>query len=316
VYAVVGANGFIGRHVVARLAAEGLPVRAISRRFDPEFETGPLAARVAFVEADIRDPFASVAALEGVSAVLQLVSTSSPGLRNDYLEADITDNVIPQVRFARDALAAGVERYVFLSSGGAVYGRPRAVPIPEDHPLDPLSSHGVTKLACEKYLGLLAATAGLEAVVLRVSNPFGPGQVFRKGQGLVPAILERQARGQPVTIFGDGSARRDYVYIGDVVDAVLAALRLPGIGLGGGPERGIFNVGSGEGRSVLEILAAVEARLGAPLAREHVPARASDVEVNVLAIDRARAVLGWTPATPFEAAMDRTLGSRPGPGSG
>lgn len=315
-YAVVGANGFIGRHVVARLAAEGLPVRAISRRFDPDFETGPLAAQVAFVKADIRDPFASVAALQGATAVLQLVSTSSPGLRNDYLEADIADNVIPLVRFARDALAAGVGRYVFISSGGTVYGRPRAVPIAEDHPLDPLSSHGVTKLACEKYLGLLAATGGLQAVILRVSNPFGPGQTFRKGQGLVPAILERHARGQPVTVFGDGSARRDYVYIGDVVEAVLAAFRVPGLGLAGGPERGVFNIGSGEGRSVLEILAAVEARLGVPLAREHVPARPSDVEVNVLAIDRARAVLGWSPATPFETAMDRTLGPRRAPGPG
>jgi UDP-glucose 4-epimerase len=299
-YAVFGANGFMGRQVVARLAAEGRPVRALSRRFDPAFETA-LAGRVDFVKADLRDPFACLAGLNGVTRVLQLVSSSSPALRNDYYEQDILENVVPQVRFALDCLAAGVERLVFVSSGGAVYGPPRYVPIDEAHPTDPLNSHGLTKLMTEKYLGMFAATRGLDAVVLRVANPFGPTQGFRKGQGLVPAILERHRRGMPVQIYGDGTARRDYVYIEDVVDAIRLALDLPAA------RGGTFNIGSGAARSVLEIVAAVEARLGVTLAREHLPPRATDVAISELAIARARAVLGWTPRTPFEAAMDLTL---------
>jgi UDP-glucose 4-epimerase len=299
-YAVFGANGFVGRNVVARLVAEGLPVRAVSRRFDPEVAAG-FAGRAELVVADLRDPFACLAALEGVKNVLQLVSTSSPGMQNDYLERDITDNVLPQLRLALDCLTAGVRRHVFISSGGTVYGRPLRLPIDEEHPLNPLSSHGMTKLAIEKYLGLLGHTRGLDSVILLVSNLFGPGQSFRKGQGLIPAILDQHRRGLPVQIFGDGGARRDFVYIDDAVAAILAAFRVPAA-------RGhTFNVGSGEARSVNEVIAAVEARLGAPVAREHLPARASDVELNLLDIRRAGALLGWRPATPFAAAMDRTV---------
>jgi UDP-glucose 4-epimerase len=308
-YAIFGANGFVGRHVVARLVAEGLPVRAVSRRFDPEFEAA-FSGRAELVVADLRDPFGCLAALEGVQSVLQLVSTSSPGLKNDYLERDITDNVLPQLRLAQDCLTAGVRRHVFISSGGTVYGRPLRLPIDEAHPQDPLSSHGMTKLAVEKYLGLLGHTRGLDSVILRVSNLFGPGQIFRKGQGLIPAILEHHRRGQPVQIFGDGSARRDFVYIDDAVDAILAAFRIPAA------RGGIFNIGSGEARSVNEILDAIEARVGAAVLREHLPARASDVELNLLDIRRATAVLGWTPATGFAVAMDRTVAAAlrgPGP---
>jgi UDP-glucose 4-epimerase len=312
-YVVFGANGFLGRRVVARLAAEGLPVRAVSRRFDPDFaaevdaevDSGSIAS-VEVVEADLRDPFACLAALAGATRVLQLVSTSSPALRNDYAEQDVIENVLPQMRFARDCLAAGVGRLVFVSSGGAVYGPPRYLPIDEAHPTDPLNSHGLTKLMTEKYLGMLAQTRGLDAVVLRVANPFGPTQGFRKGQGLIPAILERQRRGLPVTVYGDGSARRDFVYVEDVVDAIRRALDLDAA------KGGVFNVGSGRARSVNEVLAAVEARLGTPIAREHRPARETDVAVSELAIGRAREVLGWAPATPFEIAVDLTLaGQRP-----
>ena len=299
-FAIFGANGFIGQEVVARLVADGHPVRAVSRRFDPEFEAA-FAPRVDFVEADLRDPFACLSALAGVSCVLQLVSSSSPGLSNAYIEQDILENVIPQVRFAGDCVHAGVERLVFISSGGAVYGPPERLPIPEDHPLEPLNSHGLTKLMTEKYLRMLARTAGLDAVILRVSNPFGPRQHFRKGQGLIPAVLERARRGLPVRIYGDGSAQRDYVYIGDVVEAIRLALTMADAA------GGVFNIGSGEGRRVLDVLAAIEARLGRRLEREHAPARASDVAVNVLDIARAEAVLGWRPATPFETAMDLTL---------
>lgn len=299
-YAIFGANGFVGRHVVARLVEEGLPVRAVSRRFDPEFEAA-FAGRAELVIADLRDPFACLAALEGATNVLQLVSTSSPGLKNDYLERDVTDNVLPQLRLAQDCLTAGVRRHVFISSGGTVYGRPLRLPIDEDHPKNPLSSHGLTKLAVEKYLGLLGHTRGLDSVILRVSNLFGPGQVFRKGQGLIPAILEHHRRGQPVQIFGDGSARRDFVFIDDMVEAVLAAFRVPAAG------GGIFNIGSGESRSVNEILAAVEDRLGQPVAREYLPPRPSDVALNLLDIRRAAALLGWRPLTSFTTAMDRTV---------
>lgn len=239
--AVFGANGFLGRRVVAGLAARGRAVRAVSRRFDADFGAAvglgtPGAGRIETLVADMRDPFASLAALQGTTRVLQLVSSSSPALQNDYAEADILENVLPQMRFARDCLAAGVGRLVFVSSGGAVYGPPRYLPIDEAHPTDPLNSHGLTKLMTEKYLGMLAATRGLDVAILRVANPFGPTQGFRKGQGLIPAVLARHRAGEPVPVYGDGSARRDYVYVEDVVEAIIAAMDVPATRLAAGDD--------------------------------------------------------------------------------
>ena len=193
-----------------------------------------------------------------------------------------TENVLPQMRFARDCLAAGVGRLVFVSSGGAVYGPPRWLPIDEAHPTDPLNSHGLTKLMTEKYLGMLGQTRGLDFAVLRVANPFGPTQGFRKGQGLIPAILERQRRGQPVTIYGDGEARRDFVYVEDVVDAMRRGLDLPAA------RGGVFNVGSGAGALGQRGDRGDRGAARAAIAREHLPARETDVAVSELAIDRAR----------------------------
>lgn len=297
---VYGADGFIGRHLVRRLIGQGSQVRAVSRRFDREY-SDEIEGKADIVAADLSQPLAMASSLQDVNTVVQLMSSSSPGLRNDHAVADIAENVVPHVEFLENCLSAGVKRYVFISSGGTVYGPNAPVPTPETAPTNPISSHGLTKLVVEKYIQMHGHVDGLEYVILRVANPYGPGQTFRKGQGLVPAIIDRWQKKQPVRIFGDGAARRDYIFIDDVIDAIEAATAMPGR-----PQL-ILNVGSGETRSINEVVEAVEAATGVALKREYVAARSTDVDVAYLDITRAKEVLNWAPRTQFHQGMEQTI---------
>ena len=298
--AVYGANGFIGRHLVLRLIGAGHSVRAVSRRFDPEFDA-EIKRKSDIVVADLGQPLAMASSLQDVSTVVQLVSSSSPGLRNDHAMADITENLVPHVEFLQTCARAGVKRYIFLSSGGTVYGPGASVPTPETAPTNPINSHGLTKLFVEKYIQMHGHMDGLEYFILRVANPFGPGQIFRKGQGLVPAIIDRWQKQQPVRIFGTGEARRDFIYIDDVIDAIEAAIGLPG-----SPQL-VLNIGGGETKSVNEVVDAIEAAAGAIFQREYVPSRSTDVDISGLDISLAHQTLRWVPRTDFREAMRLTV---------
>lgn len=298
---VYGANGFIGRHLVARLSAQSRPVRAVSRRFDPAFIQRH-SAQVDFVEADLRQPLDMASTLQGIDTVVQLISTSSPGLQNAHAVADIHDNVIPHVEFLRTAVQCGVKRIVFLSSGGTVYGPKAPTPTREDSPTNPISSHGLTKLMVEKYIQMHGHVDGLSYVILRVANPYGPGQGFHKGQGLIPALLDRFHKGLPVLIYGDGSAKRDYVFIDDVIDAIEAAILLPQ-----SDTRLVLNIGSGQPLSITEVLAAVEAASGYRLEREYITQRNTDVDISALDPSLAKRMLNWAPKTPFSEGIAETL---------
>ena len=136
--------------------------------------------------------------------------------------------------------------------------------------------------------------------ILRVANPFGPGQLGVGGQGLIGTILQRFKQGEPLTIFGDGLSERDYLYIDDTVDAILRAIEH-------GPLNTVVNIGSGEGRSILAVLEAVEAALGSRIAREHVSDRTTDAPSNILDPAKAERLLGWKVVTPFQLGVAKTV---------
>ena len=297
---IYGSNGFIGRRLVHRLAMQGVPARAISRWHDEHFISS-IRGPIEFLTGNFGDPLAMAASLQDIDTVVQLIGTSSPGLKNEHAIADIQENVIPHVAFLRSCVQAGVKRYVFLSSGGTVYGPEASTPTSESAATNPICSYGLTKLCIEKYIQMHAHVDGLEYAILRLANPYGPGQAFHKGQGLIPAILDRYRRNLPVRILGDGEARRDYVYIDDVIDAIVAVLKLQSV------PRLVLNIGSGATRSVLDVVAAVEVATGHVFAREYVDARGSDVEVSSLDITLARSVLGWSPQTGFEKGVEQTV---------
>lgn len=300
---IYGANGFIGRHLVRRLAESGVVIRAVSRKFDQNFAKS-FAQLVEFVEADLRQPLDMASTLQDVDTVVQLVSTSSPGMKNDHAIADIAENVVPHVQFLQSCIRAGVKRYIFISSGGTVYGPGAPVPTPETSQTNPINSHGLTKLVVEKYIQMHGHVDGLEYIILRVANPFGPGQEFRKGQGLIPAILDHWRKDLPVKIFGNGMALRDYLYIDDLIDAIEAAVMLSG------QPRLIVNVGSGEVRSVIEVIEAIETATHHKFKREYIEARTTDVDVANLDIAFAKKILKWAPKTKFEDGVRMTVDLR------
>jgi UDP-glucose 4-epimerase len=192
-----------------------------------------------------------------------------------------------------------VSKVIFVSSGGTVYGIPRQIPIPETHATDPLCSYGICKLAVEKYLYLFQALHGLAYCVLRLSNPFGERQRIASAQGAVTTFLHKALNQEVIDIWGDGSVVRDYIYVGDAVQALLAAIDRRADGQ-------VINVGSGLGQSLNDILAAIETLNSAPVRRRYTAGRPFDVPVNTLDIARAQVVLNWRPEVPFSEGLART----------
>jgi len=291
---VLGAGGFIGAPLCRALQAAGWETIGYGRGPRPE----TLPSGVEWRRGEFADDAALTAALDGCSLIYHLIGAASPSVS---ATDDIVGAVLPTLTLLDRAVAAGVRRLVYVSSGGAVYGVRHEMPIGEDAPAEPISAYGINKLAIEKYLHLFHYRHGLDYCALRVANPFGEGQTTRRQQGVVAAFCAAAVADEPLVIWGDGKAVRDYVYIDDVVDALLRAGEADSL------THRILNIGGGVGRSVSEVAAAVERAAGRILPREFRPARPVDVPAVVLDIRRAAETLGWTPRTPWETALRRTL---------
>jgi len=290
---VTGGAGFLGRPLVDGLAREGCVVTVLDRGSDLDL---PGADRV--VRGDFADEASRDEALRGQSVIYHLACSTVPATSAREPRRDVEENVLGSVALFEAAAAAGVEKIVYPSSGGTVYGIARETPITEDHPTRPINVHGVSKLAVERYLEVLAAQHGFTATILRVANPYGPGQGRRASQGVIAALLRCAASGSAMPIWGDGSVVRDYLFIDDVVDA-LARTRLAGDGE-------TLNVGSGVGRSLLDLVAAVELVTDREVTVESQPARGFDVPVNVLDPSRAAVALDWRARVALEDGIGRT----------
>lgn len=297
---VLGGKGFIGSHLVDALLREGFPVTVFDRANIPPLNDAATAARVTWIDGDFTSDADVGAALAGCEVVFHLVSTTLPQSSNADPVFDVETNVAGTVRMLNHAVKSGVKKMIFISSGGTVYGVPRHVPIPEDHPTDPICSYGITKLAIEKYLHLYRTLHGLDYTVLRLSNPFGERQRTTAAQGAVAVFMGKVLRGDKIEIWGDGSVVRDYVYIGDAVAAMVKAIGY------NGPEH-VFNIGSGAGVTLKDIIAGIEQVTGRKADCRYTAARAFDVPVSVLALDRAREALAWTPSTPFTDGLRKML---------
>lgn len=297
---VLGAGGFIGSHLGPVLRRSGHEVVAYGRGPAPVWAAADPG--VAWQTGDFAEHERAAAATEDCAVVYHLIGGTSPAASNLDPLGDLAGALTGTVAFLERVrgMTAPPRRIVFVSSGGTVYGIPRVLPIPEDAPTDPISAYGINKLAVEKYLHLYHILCGLDYAVLRVANPFGEGQVSRRQQGVIAAFMQAAVRGEPLAIWGDGGVVRDYLYIDDVVDALLRAGAAPVL------EQRVMNIGAGHGRSLNQVADAVEAVAGRRLSRDYRPGRPVDVPAVVLDIARAEKVLGWTPRTSWEDAIART----------
>jgi UDP-glucose 4-epimerase len=297
---VLGGKGFIGSHLVEALLAEGFAVRVFDRANIPSLNSDPVAARVEWVDGDFTSDADVARALVGCDVCYHLVSTTLPQSSNADPVFDVETNVAGTIRLLNHAVTNRVRKVVFISSGGTVYGVPRTVPIAEDHPTNPICSYGITKLAIEKYMHLYKVLHGLDYAVLRLANPFGERQRIQASQGAVAVFMGKILHGEKIEIWGDGSVVRDYIYIGDAVRAMVMAAGHSG-------EEKIFNIGSGDGVSLNQIISGIEEVTGRKADVTYTPARAFDVPVSVLALDRAKAGLGWRPETSFMDGLRKLM---------
>ena len=294
---VIGGNGFIGSHLVDRLAADGWDVTVLDvreRRYDP---MPPLAR---FVRGAADDQRVLGEALRGVDVVFHLAWTTIPEASDRDPVADAQENLVPTIRVMDACRRAGIRRFVFVSSGGTVYGAARQLPIPETHPQNPITAYGITKLAAEKYVQMFGGEHGLDYAILRPSTPYGPRQNPLGRQGVVSVFLYRIAHSLPITVWGDGTTTRDFFYISDLVQALCGCARAEL------KERRIFNIGGGEEVSLRQLIDLAEAVVGRKASVTFEAARSCDVPRLSLDTELARRELVWTPAIPLSEGVNRT----------
>jgi UDP-glucose 4-epimerase len=291
---VTGGGGFLGSHLVDRLVAEGHTVRVLDVRPAPP----SLTPAVQWIEGDFSHREVGAHAVEGSDVMFHLASTTIPKTATDDPVFDVNTNVAGSIGLMQAAMKHGVRRFVFLSSGGTIYGIPRSVPIPESHDTNPVSAYGIGKLAIEKYLGMFHHLHKLSYCVLRLANPFGPRQRPETAQGAVTTFIAKMLREEEIQIWGDGSVVRDYIYVDDTVDAMTRAAS--------SDYCGALNIGSGMGLSLNQIIQRIESTLGIKARQRHLPGRAFDVPVNILDNRQAIQTLSWRPVTAFDDGVRAT----------
>jgi UDP-glucose 4-epimerase len=297
---VIGGNGFIGVHLVNALLKEGHDVRVLDRLHPSRFQEP--SDKVEYVVGDLGNHGEVDEIVKDVHCVFHLAYTTIPHTSNEDPVYDVRSNVVDTVQLLQACKTASVKKVIFISSGGTVYGIPQQTPIKEDHPTEPICSYGITKLAIEKYLHLFHRIHGLDYVVARLSNPYGEMQNPHAKQGAVTVFLGNIAHGKPITIWGDGEVVRDYIYIGDAVDALLQAAHYQAPA--NGPR--LFNIGAGQGYSLNQLVEAMREVVDVDVEVRYTPSRPEDVPANVLDISRAKTVLGWQPKVELHDGLSRT----------
>ena len=242
---VIGGNGFIGSHVVDELASMGHEVTVFDRLSDnrPRFKAAGVTTRVG----DFLNVGELADALRGQDVVFHLLSTSTPASAEADPLLDVRTNVTGSIELFRLAAGSGVQHVYFASTGGAIYGEHGSDLVDEDTRPEPVSPYAIGKLTIERYLQYFRRTRGLQSTSLRLSNPYGPRQSPLRKQGVIPIFLRQLWLGEPLTVYGDGSMVRDYIYVADIARMIVAPL-------GSTPTDAVYNVGSGVGHSINEIL--------------------------------------------------------------
>lgn len=294
---VLGGSGFLGSHIVDKFLAEKHDV-CVYDLYPERFRRSPKGIK--FYTGD----FGNVGALSeliatGFDAVIHCVSTTTPKSSNESPEFDIQSNVIGTLNLLDICVRHGIGKLIFLSSGGTIYGDIGNVAlVDESHPVRPMCSYGVSKLTIEHYLDVYRHLRGLDYVALRLSNPYGERQSPLRALGALTVFLHRTLKRQDVEVWGDGSVTRDFIYVVDVANAVyLATLNRIS---------GIFNVGTGTGLSLRDILAQITRVVDMEPSVNWLPSRSFDVPRIVLDANKLKAATNWNVRTSIEEGVSVT----------
>ena len=295
---VTGGAGFIGSNVADRLIKLGHKV-VIVDDLSSGFESN-INPKATFHEMDIRDPkLREVFENERPEYVIHHAAQMDvrKSVEDPMFDADV--NIKGGLHVIMLALEFKVRKFIYASTGGAVYGEPEYLPVDEKHPINAISQYGISKHTLEHYLFLYQSLYGLSYTVLRYPNVFGPRQNPHGEAGVNAIFIGMMLEGKTPKIFGDGEALRDYLYVGDIVDANVIALK--------DGDNAVFNLGWGRGISVNEIYRILQKLIGF----EHPPiydeARAGEIQRVYLDATKAKSELGWEPKVTYEEGLQKTI---------
>ena len=309
-YFVTGAAGFIGSTLVDRLLAEGHDVVGIDNlsggvaaNLDQAHRCNRLRpGRFTFLRADLQAPeVAGIVAGTNPDVVFHLAAQVDLRASVSDPQFDARSNVLGTINVLEASRRAGVQRVVYAASGGSRYGAPTRLPVDETSQLDPLSPYAAAKVAGEMYVRAYAGMYGIAPICLGLANVYGPRQNPHGEAGVIAVFGSRMISGRPVTVYGDGTATRDYVYVDDVVDAFVRAGQAPLTTVG------TYNIGTGRQATVAEVHRLIAAVLDESSVPRYAAARTGELHAIALDATKAEKELGWKPAVDLVKGIERTI---------
>jgi len=295
---VTGGAGFIGSHIADALIAQRHQVTIVDNLSTGAIENVPNA--VEFVELDFcTEEMEKVFTDSGFDAVYHLAAQIDVRISVHDPFADLQVNIAGSVRLLDLCRRYEVRKFIFASTGGAIYGEQEMFPAPESHPANPLSPYGIAKLSVEKYIFFFHNEYGLDAVALRYGNVYGPRQNPLGEAGVIAIFCHKMLHGEQPFINGDGLQTRDYVYVGDIVRANLKALELNG--------HHVINLGTGLETDVITVFDTLNRLTSAGCKRMHRPEAAGEQRRSVIDSTLAGKILNWRPEVDLEQGLSRTV---------
>jgi UDP-glucose 4-epimerase len=258
-----------------------------------------IADQITTITGDFNNERLVADALSDADYVFHYISSTTPATAINNPVYDIESNVIPTVKLLQSAVKYEVKKIIFASSGGTVYGDPKRIPVTESFPLNPQTPYAISKVAIERYLNYFYRVYGLDYLTIRYSNPYGERQNPYGTQGVIPIFLNIIKKGEGPVIYGDGNSVRDYIYINDAIDATLLLLKKDN------PDK-IFNVGSGNGTSLNELITIMSTITGQSISPNYVPDNRGGLQKIVLDVSKIKQSVGWTPKVSSHEGIRRT----------
>lgn len=280
---VLGGNGFIGSHIVDVLSKNSIPTIVYDKNIKENKNN------IFYVSGDFLDLLHIENIIEKyrITHIIHLISTTLPKTSNENIPFDISSNVVQSIKIMDLCVKYKIQKFIFMSSGGTVYGIPKYLPMDEEHPTNPLCSYGITKLTIEKYLQLYHQLYGLNYSIIRAANPYGPRQNHLSGQGIIANFIHKIENQQPLEIWGDGEIIRDYFDVRDLANLTFSIVA--------SDKNGIFNTGSGTGLSINEIVKIISSITTKTPNVIYKEKRIFDISNVVLNIELVKKTFNWKP---------------------
>lgn len=293
---VLGAMGFIGKNLIKYILDNTKDTILMYDRKEPaedDFIWKYPQERYEVICQEFNLDVNFISLTWNVDVVYHLISTTLPNTPMNQIAEGITDNVVVTSRLLQACVDNNVQKVIFFSSGGTGYGISNELPLNEDMSTNPISAYGMQKIAIEKLLYLFYYTYGLDYRIIRLSNPYGHFQKANGIQGVITTFVYRALHNEQIEVYGNGETIRDYIYIDDAIKAIMKIVNYKG-------KYKIFNVGSGTGRSIREVISLIQSVTGKKLHISYLPKRKADVPANVLDISRYEQEIGVLVLTSLE----------------